>query len=531
MMYFLPLGLTRGIVNSMVGAMEIKRTLNSLSQAICIICFLACLPMAMLAQPANDNCSNATTLTSGAAELCSQTTLGGSVESGEVVSGGCINNTFNQTVWYKFTATSDIMYIQIRRTGSAEGNSAFCGQDFAALLYNTNSCIPTLSDTLACKRMGSDPYLIIKKSGLAIGDEYLVQVGYRRVASGPNQCRAQYFCIEVGEYSTCATCQNFCGSACGFIPDPQNPNYPSVQDVVDNCPAYDLKPPLDGGETHTACYNFEALGGNADIGLVINSNCGGGPGPGGGGNVTSFSWELYEASCGAVIQSGSLGGNMTMTGLTAGQEYRICYTLTVPASCNHFIHYPYIVGATTIFLPLDIALSATYTQQSVYLEWTNLECKEASTLELEMGTDGSNFKTVKEWDCSGVDWLHSFKHREAPYGRIYYRVKATEPDGYVSYSNIASVLVPVGNDLAWNWTTANPLETDELNAIVSSPYDLQTTLVVSNTQGSIVLQMPIQISKGRSSVSAPLPLLPAGLYIVAVFGDHGPVSHWKFVKH
>lgn len=480
--------------------------------------------MAMLAQPANDNCSNATTLTSGATELCSQNTKNGTTQTGEVTSGSCIQSTFSQTVWYKFTATSTQMYVQLRVTGLApgEGGGGWCTNRLTAILYNTATCIPGTGAIEQCKVHGGDSYLILKSDNLTVGNEYLVQIGY----NNSQGCKVPQFCIEVGDYETCATCQNICGSACGFS------SPPTVSQVVNNCPAYDLEPPLDGGETHTACYNFEALGGNADIGLVINSNCGSGPGPfGGGGNVTSFTWELYEASCGTVIQSGSLGGNMTMTGLTAGQEYRICYTLTVPASCNHFIHYPYIVGATTIFLPLDIALSATYTQQSVYLEWTNLECKEASTLELEMGTDGSNFKTVKEWDCSGVDWLHSFKHREAPYGRIYYRVKATEPDGYVSYSNIASVLVPVGNDLAWNWTTTNPLETDELNAIVSSPYDLQTTLVVSNTQGSIVLQMPIQISKGRSSVSAPLPLLPAGLYVVAVFGNHGPVSHWKFVKH
>ncbi len=55
------------------------------------------------AQPANDNCSNATNLTVNAACIAG-TTAAGTVQAGEVTAPSCAGGTFNQTVWYKFTA-------------------------------------------------------------------------------------------------------------------------------------------------------------------------------------------------------------------------------------------------------------------------------------------------------------------------------------------------------------------------------------------------------------------------------------------
>jgi hypothetical protein len=135
--------------------------------------------------PANDNCANATTLTVGASPLCSQTTASSSMQSGEVTTPTCGTSAMNQSVWYKFQATSSTMSVWVDNLVSG-------GCYLYSVVYK-NGCLPTSSDILSCNYNTSTDYWH-QLTGLTVNSWYYIQVGY--VSGGPCQS-AQTFCISV----------------------------------------------------------------------------------------------------------------------------------------------------------------------------------------------------------------------------------------------------------------------------------------------------------------------------------------------
>jgi hypothetical protein len=138
-------------------------------------------------------------------------------------------------------------------------------------------------------------------------------------------------CLTPSGVSPCPTCASPCGDALGY------PTAPSIATVVADCDTDELSPPLAPGTTHTFCNSFTATNTTVNFNVVITSNCG-------GGNVTNFSWQLFNQTCGTPIQSGNLS-NLTFSSLVVGQNYVFCYSFTVPNNCSHTQHCPYFIGA------------------------------------------------------------------------------------------------------------------------------------------------------------------------------------------
>lgn len=158
-------------------------------------------------------------------------------------------------------------------------------------------------------------------------------------------------CIEGGgggggNNNLCPTCDNPCGDAQGFATPP------TVDEVVAGCESAPFVPELFSGSLNTFCYSFSATAPSVDFQVIITSDCG-------AGNVTNFSWTLYNAACGAPIQSGTLA-SLTFSPLTIGNNYVFCYTFNVPFGCSHEIHCPYFVGASVDPCPTaEISYSET----------------------------------------------------------------------------------------------------------------------------------------------------------------------------
>lgn len=134
-----------------------------------------------------------------------------------------------------------------------------------------------------------------------------------------------------GSNNLCPTCDNPCGDAQGFA------TAPTIDEVVANCESEPFTPVLAPGSLNTFCYSFTATATSVDFQVIITSDCV-------GGNVTNFSWALYDAICGAPIQTGTLA-SLTFSPVDIGNNYVFCYTFSVPFSCTHEIHCPYFVGA------------------------------------------------------------------------------------------------------------------------------------------------------------------------------------------
>jgi hypothetical protein len=289
--------------------------------------------------PSNDNCSNATTLTPGDT-IYNQTTLNATVQSGEVISGSCITNsapcqytvgTRTETVWYSFTAVSASMYVDVIREDPPFESGCSFNYDVTLIVYSSSSCVPGSSHIIECQIMANDLVAVAELQGLTIGNTYLVQVGNAKGTSA--KCKySPVFKIVAGSIEpACSTCNTPCGSACQFLTTPASGSF-----VAQNCTGDVLIPRLQGNKncgpvSRTLCYTFTAAANNVDWGLVRSGNC----------TYTTINWQLQSASCSGVIQSGSVTSLQSvenlilgqLTGLTIGEQYTMCFTLTPNAAC------------------------------------------------------------------------------------------------------------------------------------------------------------------------------------------------------
>lgn len=342
-----------------------------------LLVFTAVLVSLSTLSQVNNNCASATTLTSNAAQLCSQSTSGGSVQVGETITAAtvCASSNYNQTIWYRFTATSTSMFLEIELESVPSGT--WCPTRFSTVVYNTGTCMPAAASKILCESSFSDGGITLNLTTLTVGNSYLVQVGYND-GSG---CKIPGFCIRVGDNTPQCTCSSVCSHGCGYA------TTPTVTQVTTTCPEYELNPLSDGGETHTYCYDFIAINSTVSYNMIITSNCGA------GGNVTALTWTLQTPTCGANVATGSLA-SMQATGLTVGQTYVLCYTYTIPTTCHHSSLYPYFVGAQTP-LPIEIGSLVAYNYNGKnYVKWSSYSEMNSDYFIVERSTDGENFIEV-----------------------------------------------------------------------------------------------------------------------------------------
>ncbi|MES2836569.1 MAG: T9SS type A sorting domain-containing protein [Bacteroidota bacterium] len=130
------------------------------------------------AQPANDNCANAISLTVNGA-CVNGVTDASTVQTGESFCAG----TINQSVWYKFVATQATHIVTMTGSGGCYMGSA---------VYS-GACLPAtrLTCVAAAEQLLNQRHSL---SGLTVGATYLIQIVYS--SSGPCGSGAD-FCVAV----------------------------------------------------------------------------------------------------------------------------------------------------------------------------------------------------------------------------------------------------------------------------------------------------------------------------------------------
>lgn len=387
--------------------------------------------------PGNDNCVNATVLTVGAPCVNGTTGPAGgggnaTIEPGDpnagcyTGGGGC---NIEQTVWYRFTATNDSIWMDLWQTNTANCRG---GVGVYGPFTPGGGCMPTIADAIMCDNIhnnadgATDHFL----TGLQVGSDYLIQI-IGRNGGGAND-RYIDFCIALeNPERSCATCNNPCGQACGFA------NPPTVQQVTGGCPDFRFSPHLATGDVTSRCFTFVAASTNVDFNVVISSFCT-------GGNVTNFTWALFEPNCAAVRRSGTLAQLSTFTGMTIGNSYTFCFTYTAP--CTQMTQWPYFVGAEPIVLDANDISDFSGRAQPGYnsLEWTVGSPNQAYTI--MRSSDGIAFEELERIEFSGdkVDPLQNRYFDHSPEPVSFYQIRYTGLDGKDQFSGVIRLEAKAG---------------------------------------------------------------------------------------
>ena len=166
----------------------------------------------------------------------------------------------------------------------------------------------------------------------------------------------------------------------------------------------------------------------------------------------------------------------------------------------------------------------------VNLQWTVSQNEISDKFEVERSTNGTQFSTVSlvfGTEKTGTDYYPYFETATA--GKLFYRLKITDKNRIVTYSNI---LVFQNNSITSNDVKiiGNPAK-DIFTLSFQSTENQVMNITVRDITGRQVIQQNINSSKGDNLASLPIPsTLNKGMYVVDLFDG---VQHRtaKFVKN
>lgn len=194
---------------------------------------------------------------------------------------------------------------------------------------------------------------------------------------------------------------------------------------------------------------------------------------------------------------------------------------------NRFV-FENITARGLSLLPVSISnLSGSIQNNMAHLQCTISEIESLQKLELERSTNGNHFETVAA-SVSTQNGLSTFSDSRLPNNasKLYYRVKATQPNGSILYSNILTLNKQQEAGFKFNSiSTSGSQVIAQINADASGA----AKLMISTTDGKTIYQQAIMLSKG-SQVYTINSKQPAGINIMSVV-QNGIIVSRQFVNY
>jgi len=268
----------------------------------------------------------------------------------------------------------------------------------------------------------------------------------------------------------------------------------------------------------TQCYTFTAPNTIVNLQLGNTSFC--------TGYTSTFNWTCYSSSCGAPIASGSYTPT-TISGLTVGQNYILCYNYTT--YCSWESTWPYIYAASQLPIEL-VSFQAKPDKSDIDVYWTTSSEVNTSQFIIEKTTDGQNFTEVKTTKAAGNSTSiinYMIKDLSPVVGTNYYRLKEIDYDGKVSYGELVSARF--SRDFSGLSVIPNPAQ-NEIGVNFSSAKNGVVNLSVVDAKGLVVLtKMIIADNDGLNTIPLNISAFQPGIYSVRLV-DAVETLNTRFIK-
>ena len=248
--------------------------------------------------------------------------------------------------------------------------------------------------------------------------------------------------------------------------------------------------------------------------------------------ATDFVLEGFSGACGSLASlgcaDGTIGGNETLVlnGLVAGQTYYVrAYGYNGAAGSL-------TISATGAALPIAIEyFRGTKQNGRNVLDW-KVSCYNSPSvrLTLERSVDGRKYDPVSSSNETAVRCLQPFNYNDlAPLAGInYYRLKTTDIDGTINYSNVVALL---NKDKGFEIVSLapNPVKDEAILSVTSAEKAIME-IVVSDLSGKQVSKQRLSLIAGNNQVSLNLRNVAAGTYQVSGLTADGQIRTLRFVK-
>ncbi|HMU09362.1 MAG TPA: T9SS type A sorting domain-containing protein, partial [Ferruginibacter sp.] len=217
--------------------------------------------------------------------------------------------------------------------------------------------------------------------------------------------------------------------------------------------------------------------------------------------VSGNTWLIKSNGAGGwntILQSG-LPGNIAGYGEAENGDL---YTLS-----RNGVLYKVITSTVLPVTLLDV--SATAFNGYNEITWRTVNEQNVSFFEIEFGTDAVNFTVAGRVNAINIPPSnnYSFRHTISLFTKLFYRLKITDRNGRISYSDTVSVDKKLNGVLIY----PIPVLNSQLNVISEKPVEFIT---VFSADGKKVFQRVINNLSGAFPVT--LPHLQSGIYYVRI---------------
>ena len=185
----------------------------------------------------------------------------------------------------------------------------------------------------------------------------------------------------------------------------------------------------------------------------------------------------------------------------------------------------FFFGAASLSLPLNlVTFTGSYQNEISYLLWETSNEVNTDYFVIERSTGNSVYEsigTVFAKGGSNSKTKYAFQDKEAAnlgYDKVNYRLRITDKDGSLTYSNIVVLNIPVSL-ITHISIFPNPTDKQAV-ALVSSPKEQKIKWQLADITGRIVLNKTMMIKKGETRIMVDMQKLKAGTYFLQVTGPY-----------
>ena len=248
----------------------------------------------------------------------------------------------------------------------------------------------------------------------------------------------------------------------------------------------------------------------------------------------------YSGTCASLTSIGCADngvGNdnetLTLTALTAGTTYYF----RVYGYGGAGTEGTFTLTASGTALPVTgVTLSGTRNGNKAQLSWQTLTEINNAGFELQRSADGRAFAGIAQIASKATGGNstaainYAFDDAKPFSGANYYRLKQTDKDGKINYSNIVYLKGVTVSDFTLSALYPNPT-TDVLKAAIQAPTAESITFVITDMMGKTISRQVSNVTSGDNTVNINVANLPSGSYLLKAICRNGcETTYQKFTK-
>jgi hypothetical protein len=191
----------------------------------------------------------------------------------------------------------------------------------------------------------------------------------------------------------------------------------------------------------------------------------------------------------------------------------------------------YVTSKKTVPVPITLEYFKGSRQGKAHLFTWKVNCTSTQALfNLERSSDGSRFGSIGGFSATQERCQQAFDFTDAnPLSGVnYYRLKITDVDGKVAYSNTVSLLNKEAGFALVNMVPSVVKQSAILN--ISADVSERVQLVVTDVSGRQVLAQQAMLTPGGNPIPVDASRLAAGIYQITAYTQNGMARTLRFVK-